>query len=78
VYGRLLAAEPHATSERKRELMAEAASRARVSPLYFDLTVSFSKALFHASLGRTPGGRAWPAMPRGRRTGQAWSPRWRR
>jgi hypothetical protein len=53
IYARLLAAEPHATAERKRELMAEAASRARRSPLYFDLTISLSKSLsvFHASLG---------------------------
>jgi hypothetical protein len=53
MYARLLAAEPHATAERKRELAIEAASRARRSPLYFDLTVSFSKSIsiFHASLG---------------------------
>ena len=49
----LLAAEPHGTAERRRELRVEAASRARLSPLYFDLTVSFSKSIsiFHASLG---------------------------
>src|SRR5262249_30270738 len=49
----LLAAEPQATAERKRELRVEAAGRARQSPLYFDLTISFSKSisLFHASLG---------------------------
>ena len=48
----LLAAEPQATSERKEELRFEAARRARVSPLYMDLTVSFSKSIsvFHASL----------------------------
>jgi hypothetical protein len=53
LYAKLLAAEPHAMAERKRELRMEAASRARRSPLYFDLTVSFSKSLsiFHASLG---------------------------
>jgi hypothetical protein len=53
LYARLLAAEPHATAERKRELRLEAASRARRSPLYFDLTISFSKSIsvFHASLG---------------------------
>jgi len=53
VYARLLAAEPHATAERQRELRIEAAGRARQSPLYFDLTISFSKSisLFHASLG---------------------------
>jgi hypothetical protein len=52
-YAQLLAAEPHATAERKRELRVEAAGRARQSPLYFDLTVSFSKSIsvFHASLG---------------------------
>jgi hypothetical protein len=53
IYAGLLAAEPHATSERKRELAAEAAAQARRSPLYFDLTVSLSKSIsvFHASLG---------------------------
>jgi conjugative relaxase-like TrwC/TraI family protein len=53
LYARLLAAEPHATAERKRELRVEAAGRARQSPLYFDLTISFSKSIsvFHASLG---------------------------
>jgi TrwC relaxase len=49
----LLAAEPHATAEREAELRIEAAKRARLSPLYMDLTVSFSKSVsvFHASLG---------------------------
>jgi conjugative relaxase-like TrwC/TraI family protein len=53
LYAKLLAAEPHSTAERKRELAIEAASRARRSPLYFDLTVSLSKSIsiFHASLG---------------------------
>src|SRR6266542_652873 len=53
VYAQLLAAEPHATAERNHELRIEAAQRARQSPLYFDLTVSFSKSIsiFHASLG---------------------------
>jgi conjugative relaxase-like TrwC/TraI family protein len=53
VYAALLAAEPHATAERKRELRIEAARQARQSPLYFDLTVSLSKSIsiFHASLG---------------------------
>jgi hypothetical protein len=53
MYAKLLAAEPHATAERKRELVIEAASRVRRSPLYFDLTVSLSKSIsiFHASLG---------------------------
>ncbi len=51
----LLAAEPHATSERKRELRLEAARQTRQSPLFFDLTVSLSISIsisiFHASLG---------------------------
>jgi conjugative relaxase-like TrwC/TraI family protein len=48
----LLAAEPHATSERRTELRIEAAKRARISPLYLDLTISLSKSIsvFHASL----------------------------
>src|SRR5262245_45792308 len=53
IYAQLLAAEPHATAERQRELRIEAAQQARQSPLYFDLTVSLSKSIsiFHASLG---------------------------
>jgi conjugative relaxase-like TrwC/TraI family protein len=53
LYTALLAAEPHATAERKRELRTEAVKKARQSPLFFDLTLSMSKSisLFHASLG---------------------------
>ena len=53
VYKLLLAVEPHATAERKRELRTEAVRKARQSPLFFDLTISFSKSIsiFHASLG---------------------------
>ena len=53
VYELLLAAEPHATAERQRELRAEAVRKARQSPLFFDLTLSLSKSIsvFHASLG---------------------------
>jgi len=53
VYAALLAAEPHATAERKRELRTEAVRKARQGPLFFDLTLSLSKSisLFHASLG---------------------------
>jgi conjugative relaxase-like TrwC/TraI family protein len=53
LYAKLLAAEPHATAERKRELRTEAVRKARQSPLFFDLTISFSKSIsiFHASLG---------------------------
>ena len=53
LYAALLAAEPHATAERKRELRTEAVKKARQSPLFFDLTLSLSKSIsiFHASLG---------------------------
>jgi conjugative relaxase-like TrwC/TraI family protein len=53
IYARLLAAEPHATAERKHELRIEATRQARQTPLYFDLTLSLSKSIsiFHASLG---------------------------
>jgi hypothetical protein len=53
VYARLLAAEPHATADRKRELRIEATKQARQSPLFYDLTVSLSKSIsiFRASLG---------------------------
>jgi conjugative relaxase-like TrwC/TraI family protein len=53
VYKALLAAEPHAAAERKRELRTQATRQARQSPLFFDLTLSFSKSIsiFHASLG---------------------------
>ena len=45
LYAQLLAAEPHATSERKRELRLEATRMARQSPLFFDLTLSLSKSI---------------------------------
>ena len=53
IYAGLLAAEPQATAERKRELRAQATREARQSPLFFDLTLSLSKSvsIFHASLG---------------------------
>jgi conjugative relaxase-like TrwC/TraI family protein len=53
LYAQLLAAEPHATAERKCELRTEAVKKARQSPLFFDLTISLSKSIsiFHASLG---------------------------
>ena len=53
IHARLLAAELHATAERKRELRTEAVKKARQSPLFFDLTISLSKSIsiFHASLG---------------------------
>ena len=78
LYAQLLAAEPHATAERKRELRTEAVKKARQSPLFFDLTISLSKS--HLDLPRLPG-RERPPGPPGRRprrrraTGPAWSPR---
>ena len=52
LYARLLAVEPHATAERRRELRIEATRHTRQSPLFFDLTLSLSKSIsiFHASL----------------------------
>src|SRR5690348_12911142 len=53
IYKGLVAAEPGADDHRKAALRIEAQRRARQSPLYFDLTVSWSKdiSIFHASLG---------------------------
>jgi hypothetical protein len=53
IFKLLVAAEPHATAERKRELRTEAVKKARQSPLFFDLPLSLSKSIsiFHASLG---------------------------
>ncbi len=71
IYTSLLAAEPHVTAERMRELLLEATRQARQSPLFFDLTLS-QKSRSRSStppLARTP---AWPARPetaRGRSTG---------
>jgi hypothetical protein len=74
VYEALLAAEPHATAERRRDLRLQATRQARQSPLFFDLTISLSKSIsiFHASLGEnarlarqagdTDGDRYWTAL----------------
>jgi hypothetical protein len=74
LYAVLLAAEPHATAERRRDLRLEAAKQARQGPLFFDLTISLSKSvsIFHASLGEnarlarqagdTDGDRYWSAL----------------
>ncbi len=53
LYATLLAAEPQATPERKRELRVQASRQTRQSPLFFDLTLSLSKSvsIFHASMG---------------------------
>src|SRR5260370_29338238 len=54
LYARLLAAEPHATGGRKRELRIEATKQTPQTPLFFDLPLSLSKSIsiFHASLGQ--------------------------
>ena len=73
VYALLLAAEPHATAERKRELRTEAVRKARQSPLFFDLTMSLSKSdldLPRLPRARTP---AWPARPATTTATQYWS-----
>jgi Helicase conserved C-terminal domain/TrwC relaxase len=53
IYQSLVAAEPGANDHRKAELRITAQRQARQSPLYFDLTTSWSKdiSIFHASLG---------------------------
>ena len=56
IYARLLAAEPHATAERRRELRIEAARQARQGPLFFDLTISLSKSISPRA--------AWPCAGR--------------
>ena len=61
VYALLLAAEPHATAERKRELRIEAIRKARQSPLFFDLTISLSKS--HLDLPRLPRRERPPGPP---------------
>jgi hypothetical protein len=66
IYARLLVGEPHATAERSRELRIEAARQARLSPLFFDLTISLSKSI---DLPRLAGGEC-PAGPRRRRPGR--------
>jgi conjugative relaxase-like TrwC/TraI family protein len=74
LYEALLAAEPHVTAERRRDLRLQATKQARQSPLFFDLTISLSKSIsiFHASLGEnarlarqagdTDGDRYWTAL----------------
>ena len=51
IYAALLEAEPHATAERRDQLIIEAKSQVRTPDLYWDATFSVSKSisLFHAS-----------------------------
>jgi conjugative relaxase-like TrwC/TraI family protein len=51
IYAALLAAEPHATAERREELLVEAKAQVRTPDMYWDATFSVSKSisLFHAS-----------------------------
>jgi TrwC relaxase len=69
IYKRLLAAEPGADDHRRAALRIEAQRQARQSPLYFDLTISWSKdiSIFHASLGAA----AQRARDAGDRQGEA-------
>jgi TrwC relaxase len=60
LYTALLAAEPHATAERRRELRLEAVRQARPSPLFFDLTISLSN---HLDLPRLCRGERPPGPP---------------
>ncbi len=74
LYAAFLAAEPHATAERRRDLRLQATKQARQSPLFFELTISLSKSIsiFHASLGEnarlarqagdTDGDQYWTAL----------------
>ena len=73
----LLAAEPHATAERKRELRTQATRQARQGPLFFDLTLSFSKciSIFHASLGENVRLAREAGDDEGEAYWSAWSPR---
>ena len=69
----MLAAAPGADDHRRAALRIEAQRQARQSPLYFDLTVSWSKdtSIFHASLGaavqraRDAGGRRGEVLAAG-------------
>ena len=62
IYARLLAAEPHATAERHRELRVDAVKQARQGPLFFDLTVSLSqKSRYRSSTPRSERTSGWPA-----------------
>jgi len=77
IYAKLLAAEPHATAERKRELRLEATRQARQGPLFFDLTLSLSKSIsiFHASLGENARLARAAGDRKGTSTGPGWWPR---
>ena len=74
LYTALLAAEPHATAERRRELRIQATRRARQGPLFFDLTISLSKSIsiFHASLGENARVARQAGDQPGTSTGRPW------
>ena len=77
LYAQLLAAEPHATAERKRELRTEAVKNARQRLLFFDLTisqVSRSRSSTPPSV-RTPASHARPEKTTATPTGPPWSAR---
>ena len=76
LYVQLLAAEPHATTERKHALRIQATRQARPSPLFFDLTISLSNpiSMFHASLGENARLARQAGDQAGTSTGPAWPP----
>lgn len=70
IYERLLDAEPHATAERRDQLMSEAKAQVRTADLYWDATFSVSKSvsLLHASAlanAASAGCRGCAAFPAG-------------
>jgi conjugative relaxase-like TrwC/TraI family protein len=69
IYKGLLAAEPGADDHRRAELRIMAQRQARQSPLYFDVTTSWSKdiSILHASLGAA----VHQAREKGDRRGEA-------
>jgi len=77
LYTRLLASEPHAAAERRRDLRLEAVKQARQSPLFFDLTISQVNRSRSSTppWARTPGWPARPATTKATGTGPPWSPK---
>jgi len=66
ILARMLAAEPHATAERRLELEREAAQHTRRSPAYTDVTASHDKtiSIVHAAIRGRSVGRGCPGTSR--------------
>jgi hypothetical protein len=77
LYAALLAAEPHATAERRRELRDRSRQAGPAEAAVFDLTISLSKSIsiFHASLGENARLARQAGDQAGTSTGPPWSPR---